>query len=64
MHYPGVEQLGPGANVLSSRKKLRKTLWRRCTSEGKKKKNRFSKLKTERRIAYREQLDKLLEETV
>ena len=36
LHYPGFEQLGPGANVLSSRKKLRKTLWGRCTSEGKK----------------------------
>ena len=29
-----------------------------------KKKNMFSKLKTERRTAYREQLDKLLEEIV
>ena len=63
LHYPGFEQLGPGANVLSSRKKLRKTLWGRCTSEGKKI-YIFSKLKTERSTAYREQLDKLLEEIV
>ena len=62
LRYPGFEQLGPGVNVLSSGKNSEKPYG--GDARPRVKKNIFSKLKTERRTVYREQLDKLLEEIV